>query len=504
MRLVYQLIVILAVFTLFFHIVGGNDTFTSRSIPPLTALVTYPATQEPLTEPSCTYPAKIVALYLYNSSIPGDETRVRVIAQDNLNRAQQWYASALADVNQKLSSRGYETISPGTNEYTLQGWDILNLPAGFGAALRPIRENIIDDTGNIIGVQINFPAADILFINSTQNPTPPITHSPSNELIIVADKVVDNILKCGLTEPQQGMITISSQRPGSISAGCDFQPQVGYGVLFHEMGHSLGLDHYPANSSNLMYTPHNPADGIYPTDLKPNQLMALLAHVCGTPNDKVTLKGQSGRFGVNIHYTPAQYICGNGLIGGEEECENSLELINHNCVSPNPSLNPQNIDVPWWPDTRRCMTDCRCVAIRTSGSLPPFPGPPRYRPEPDGTLTGCRSVPGAQCWSHQMCPSNSQCNAATCTCQPFTGSCDPANNQNHQCADDTDCQPGRVCDTAHCVCHNPCGWRVEQDPESGIFYSVCVADGSSPTCAEGQQCHNTGGGMGNPDSCVCG
>ncbi len=442
-----------------------------------------PGTQEAT---ACEYPIDIVSIALFDSSIPGDVDRMTAIAVANRNAASSWYDNSLVTFYQRLSDAQYSPILSSQNsQFHYALWDINTMAPYIDEALDPI----YDSNNRIIGTTLNLNAVENLVLAPDIFHGPPINHDDDKELILIVDKLVDDQINiCGSALIQEGIISVGSQRPGVSTELCIVQ-QNPHIILAHEMGHSLGLDHYEfLPSNNIMFTrgafPRLPDP--MPEGLQRNQLMAMMAHLCGEPADKLTFVGRSGRFGVNDRANELDSVCRNGKIGKDEWCELGLLDVSPPISEETQCVNAYSDPLPVWPDIGTvCTSNCYCVDVNSAPYLP-TPGPPRPPPTDGGggdtTSTGGRERGGGPhtgyCGNGFLdpeeecdppsgsCPEGTACNTNTCKCESTAVCGNDVVENGEQCD-----PPGSICNVvyngqmmycgADCACPIP-PWPPEQ------------------------------------------
>jgi len=422
-----------------------DRSFASLSLlskKPQFALETYDSSESGTqASTTCTYTAMMVSLFLFDGTIPGDDVRMQLVAMQNLIRVRDWYQQAFTDLNAQLAALGYSTI---TNQMVLaiSGWDIHHMTPNEDYVLDPVYDPM--DPDKIIGTKLNA-RPSVMLVQTQQNPDAHIVHPDDMELFLIADSIhYDGDVRCGVTSLTEGIINIGVPNFPATPLEClSYTP--GYGVLLHEMGHSLGLDHYESTKTavNLMREQGPPSP--FATNLDPPQLMTLLGHLCGQPSNgpnAITFEGQSGRFGVNQYFTPTPYACGNGVISQNEECEKSFFEVGYACVDS--YARP----VPIWPDTNSvCWNDCECVPFQIEITVKKKYEGSQDTPPPGSSTPGSAPPPSTPCGLSDECRSNSDCdypkeicNYSTCTCEIACGNEKVEKQLGEECD-----PPGEIC-----------------------------------------------------------
>lgn len=399
---------------------------------------------------SCNIPQHIIMVKLYNGLIDGDREAKHQEAEAQLLLAYAGFNDGVLTIlNPQLSRHGYSTF--GITPFTIGGqpapgevrlYDINNLYGQPPPGPKSLYQ-INDAAGNLIGTGID---VDKFMLNAGNvfqgfKNIFDVPKGKDDMLIFVFDELKSSIGEdpYGVAHMTEGYIFLDS---GKIHTTAHTFRDLLYA---HEIGHILGLEHFRGYVGNMM------TEGliIQGDILEQNQAMAIVAHVCGEPNARLTFRLQSGHFGINIHTSrfSRQYsfpLCENGFIGENEQCDESLYKIGEPCVDPNAR------PIPTWPDQngRICMPDCTCQEMIGDEPQPP--------PQPqDGSSIGGGGGAGKAGPKGPMTPEG-----------PYSCRKMPNGPRKGQCAGS--CPPGEVClpvrgVSDECECREP-----PKPPDDGL------------------------------------
>jgi hypothetical protein len=389
----------------------------------------------PIVTADCPIPRNIYVIKVYDSHIVGDQAAKQTEGTAQLLAAEGYFHGAINDIyNPALTAEGYTTFSYAALPNLVRLIDVHDIDTSTDAATRALMA-VRSLDGRIVWTQFIWDAF-VPLLTATYSSPFGIPKTADNMPIFVVDEIANAQTSGedqGISLMNRGFLFIAS---GKLLV----TPDKMIDVYAHEIGHLLGLGHFyeTVDTSNVMYD--TAVLNVSQRTLQLNQTRTLIGHVCGTPADVLTLKGQSGTFAVNEFVAPIgmeSTICGDGKVGKGEQCEESFFRVRQVC--PDDLSRP----VPTYPhrDSLVCSDACQCVTSSSGpvidppktrrDTIPPTggpggggSGPTTGGPEAGGggipPQTGsCFMVPGAQCQTNADCPSRQYCDTESCTCSGY-------------------------------------------------------------------------------------